>query len=223
MHLRMADPEAIRLEARRLFDEVIKDYGDIPYVTRRYRKLEEVLKQPAPTFDGKPLKPEERKQIENYLARKRSLADVAKARLDEMENLVVGKPAPAIDGTAMDGRPLKLSDYRGKVVLLVFWGTWCGPCMREVPHEREMAERNKGKPFALLGIDCDSDVAASLKVMKDQGITWPNWNDGDPGEGPITKAYHVRGYPKRPLSSTRAVLSGISICMARIWTRRSLI
>ncbi len=44
-------------------------------------------------------------------------------------------------------------------------------------------------------MDCDSDKAAALKVMKAQGITWPNWNDGDPGEGPIVNAYHVRGYP----------------------------
>src|SRR5208337_4921492 len=75
----------------------------------------------------------ERKQGERMLAHKKTLADVAKARLDEMENLVAGKPAPAIDGTGMDGKPLKLSDYRGKVVVLVFWGTWCGPCMQEVP------------------------------------------------------------------------------------------
>ena len=44
-------------------------------------------------------------------------------------------------------------------------------------------------------MDCDSNKAAALKVMKEQGITWPNWNDGDPGEGPIAQTYHVRGYP----------------------------
>ena len=103
------------------------------------------MKQPTPTWNGKPLTPEERKQAEQILARKKSLADVARDRLDEMDNLVAGKPAPAIDGTGMDGKPLKLSDYRGKVVLLVFWGTWCGPCMAEVPQERELAERLQGQ------------------------------------------------------------------------------
>jgi len=67
--------------------------------------------------------------------------------------------------------------------------------MQEVPHQRELAGRYKGRPFAFLGVDCDSDKAAALKVMKAQGITWPSWNDGDPGEGPIVNAYHVRGYP----------------------------
>ena len=191
----MTEPEAIRSEARRLFDEVIKIMEISPTQTRRFRKLERLLKQPRRSWTASRSSRRSASRPSGMLAHKRTLADAAKSRLDEMENLVVGKPAPAIEGTGMDGRPLKLSDYRGKVVVLVFWGTWCGPCMREVPHEREMAERNKGKPFALLGIDCDSDVAASLKVMKDQGITWPNWNDGDPGEGPITRAYHVRGYP----------------------------
>ena len=156
------------------------------------------------------------------LAHKKTLADVARARIDEMENLVAGKPAPAIEGIGMDGKPLKLSDYRGKVVVLVFWGTWCGPCMQEVPHERELAERYKGRPFALLGVDCDSDKVAALKVMREQGITWPNWNDGDPGEGPIATAYHVRGFPTSS-SSTRRGSSGTSTSSARVWTRPSRI
>ena len=206
LHLRMTDPEAVRLEARRLFDEVIKNYGDVPYVTRNYRELEALLKQPTPSWNGRPLTPEERKQGERMLAHKKTLADVARAKIDEMENLVAGKPAPAIDGTGMDGKPLKLSDYRGKVVMLVFWGTWCGPCMQEVHHERELAERFKGRPFTLLGVDCDSDKATALKVMKEQGITWPNWNDGDPGEGPIAQTYHVRGYPTIVIIDAKGVI-----------------
>ena len=52
----------------------------------------------------------------------------------------LGKPAPEIDGVDLDGRSMKLSDYRGKVVLLSFWATWCGPCMKMVPHEREIGK-----------------------------------------------------------------------------------
>ena len=112
-----------------------------------------------------------------------------------MHNLIVGKPAPEIDGVDFDGKPLKLSDYRGKVVVLVFWGTWCGPCMREVPHERELAERLKDKPFAVLGVNCDDDKQAAASAIKSERITWPNWHDGAPGEGPIAKRYHIRSYP----------------------------
>ena len=94
-----------------------------------------------------------------------------------------------------NGKSLKLSDYRGKVVVLVFWGSWCGPCMREVPQERELAERLKDQPFALLGVNCDGDKQTAIKAMASEHITWPNWHDGEPGEGPIIKRYHIQGYP----------------------------
>jgi thiol-disulfide isomerase/thioredoxin len=111
-----------------------------------------------------------------------------------MQNLVVGKPAPEIDGVDFDGKPLKLSDYRGKVVALVFWGTWCGPCMAEVPHERELVEKYKGRPFAMLGVDCNEPKEVAAKVMESERITWPNWHDGE-DSGPIADLYHVSGFP----------------------------
>jgi peroxiredoxin len=112
-----------------------------------------------------------------------------------MYNLVAGKPAPEIDGLDTAGKPLKLSTYRGKVVVLVFWGSWCGPCMREVPHERELAARLKDQPFALLGVDCRDDKTAAQKAIESNKMTWPNWYDGESFEGPIVKRYHIRSYP----------------------------
>lgn len=112
-----------------------------------------------------------------------------------MHNVIVGKPAPEIDGVDFDGNPLKLSDYRGKVVALVFWGTWCGPCMREVPNERELVEKYKGRPFAMLGVDCNDPKSKAAKVMESERITWPNWHDGEDSGSPIANLYHVSGFP----------------------------
>ena len=67
--------------------------------------------------------------------------------------------------------------------------------MREVPHERALAERLKGKPFAVLGINCDEDKEAAVSAIKSERISWPNWHDGAPGAGPIAKRYHIRSYP----------------------------
>ncbi len=195
LHLRQCDPAFLRTEAERLYNEVIADYGDVRYRTTNLLKLEALLKKPNPTWGGKPLSDHDRQKIQERLARKVTLGEMAKGRLDEMQNLVEGKPAPEIDGVDFAGKGLKLSDYRGKVVVLVFWGTWCGPCMREVPHERELAERLKDKPFAVLGVNCDEDKQAAVNAIKSERITWPNWHDGAPGEGPITKLYHIRGYP----------------------------
>jgi thiol-disulfide isomerase/thioredoxin len=193
--LRHCDPQALRDEAERLYEEVITEYGDIPHVTWRHREAEALLKEPSPQQNGEPLSDKLRRSLEALLARKRTLGQEAADRLDEMLNLAVGKPAPEIEGTDMDGKPLKLSDYKGKVVVVVFWGTWCGPCMALVPHERDLVARLKGQPFALLGVDCKDDKETSRKVMARERMTWPSWYDGAADRGPIAERYHVLGYP----------------------------
>jgi thiol-disulfide isomerase/thioredoxin len=196
LHLKECDVGYIRAEAERLYDEVIAQYADVPYITAQDRRLEALLKRPEPKWNGEPLTDEAKRKIEAEVARRRStLGQVAEARLDDWHNLAVGKPAPEIKGVDVHGKPLTLSDYRGKVVALVFWGTWCGPCMREIPREKALVERMKGRPFAMLGVDNDADAGTASKVMKVQGVTWPNWHDGNPDAGPIAKLYHVRGYP----------------------------
>jgi len=195
LQLRLRNPDAIRAEAERLYEEVIAKYGDVPYRTIKYRELEALMADPSPAWNGKPLTNDERRKLAEIVASKRTLGEEALARLDDMHNLVPGKPAPEIDGVDLLGKRLKLSDYRGKVVVLVFWGSWCGPCMRELPHERELAERLKDKSFALLGINCDEDRSTALKVMETEHIHWPSWHDGAPETGPIVKRYHISGYP----------------------------
>ncbi len=193
--LRLIEPDAIRREAERLFEEVSSDYGDVPYVNTHMRKLQAMLKEPVPMHNNKPLTAEEIKQVEAMVNRKITLAQIAKGHLDEMRNITAGKPAPEIDGKDIDGKPLKLSDYRGKVVALVFWGSWCGPCMREVPHERELVEKYKGRPFAILGVNCREKADSAKKTMESEKMTWPQWHDGDGDGGPIVERFHVRHYP----------------------------
>ena len=193
--LRLLDPEAVLVEAERLYREVISDYGDLPHITTRLRELEALLKEPVPKWDDKPLTAEEIEQARAMTTRQKTLAQVAEGHLDEMHHIKVGQPAPEIEGTDLDGKPLKLSDFRGKVVALVFWGSWCGPCMREVPHERELVERYKGKPFALLGVNCREKAEAAKKTVESEKMAWPHWHDGDVDGGPIVEKFHVRQYP----------------------------
>jgi thiol-disulfide isomerase/thioredoxin len=204
--LRHCDPQIIRDEAVRIYEEVISEYGDIPYVTWRHRELEALLNEPAPQWNGKPLTDQRRHSLEATLAIKRTLGQEAADRLDVMLNLAVGRTAPEIDGTDMDGKPLRLSDYRGKVVVVVFWGTWCGPCMALVPRERELVARLKGQPFALLGVDCQDDRETARKAMAREGMTWPSWYDGADDPGPIAKRYHVRGYPSMFVIDAKGII-----------------
>ena len=81
--------------------------------------------------------------------------------------------APAIHGIDASGKPVKLDDYRGKIVMIVFWASWCGPCMSEVPHERALIEKFAGRPCTILGINVDGTREEALKAIKNEKMTWP--------------------------------------------------
>jgi peroxiredoxin len=123
----------------------------------------------------------------------RTLADLAAAELLERYGLAVGKSAPNIEGKDPDGKTFKLSDYRGQVVMLTFSGNWCGPCRAMYPKERELVERFKGKPFALLSVNTDEEVETLRKSIETGEITWRCWWDGR--TGPITERWGVMQFP----------------------------
>jgi thiol-disulfide isomerase/thioredoxin len=120
---------------------------------------------------------------------------MAKAELYEINHLSVGKAAPEIEGEDIDGNKLKLSDYRGKVVVLSFWASWCGPCMQMVPSEVGLANQMKGKPFALVGVNGDLDRDAAKHAVENEKMTWPSFWNKDGPNGPIPTTWNIRGWP----------------------------
>jgi thiol-disulfide isomerase/thioredoxin len=100
------------------------------------------------------------------------LAFAANRRLKTLRSGAVGMPAPVTAGPDLDGKDLSLAGCRGKVVLVVFWATWCGPCMEMVPHEVALAAKYRGRPFEILGINCDADPAAARAAAGRAKMTW---------------------------------------------------
>jgi thiol-disulfide isomerase/thioredoxin len=125
-----------------------------------------------------------------------TLGQRAAPALFELQHLWIGNIAPEIEGEDLDGEKMKLTDYRGKIVVLSFWGSWCGPCMGMIPHERTLAERMTGKPFALIGVDSDNDRLAGKRAVAAQKMTWPSFWCGTNGtDGAIPTAWNVKGWP----------------------------
>jgi len=132
-------------------------------------------------------------------------SEMARGELYELRHLGVGKVAPEIEGEDVGGRKLRLGDYRGKVVAVVFWASWCGPCMEMIPHERELVKRLKDRPFVLLGVNGDDDRAKAAEVMTKQGMTWPSlWNGGKTGG--IVDRLGVRSWPTVYVVDARGVI-----------------
>lgn len=122
-------------------------------------------------------------------------AESAKAFIYEIENLQVGMKAPDLAGKDASGKELKLSDLKGRVVVLKFWRYSCPDCRKQIPHERELVERLKDKPFTLLGIATDESPEALQKMIDEQKINWPNIYDGKRGEGQISKQWNIVRVP----------------------------
>jgi peroxiredoxin len=124
----------------------------------------------------------------------RTLGAIAVGELNEMRQLYVGQIAPEIEGADVEEKRFKLSDFRGKVVLLVFSGEWCRPCVEMYPRERSLQVRYKDKPFAVVSVNTDR-TRETLKTSIDSGkVTWPCWWDGGT-DGPITTLWGVSGHP----------------------------
>jgi thiol-disulfide isomerase/thioredoxin len=97
--------------------------------------------------------------------------------------------------TAVDGREVDLSKMRGKVVLIDFWATWCGPCVAELPNVLKAYKELHPKGFEIVGISLDSDKGKLESFVKDKGMEWPQFFDGKGWKNEIATTYDIRSIP----------------------------
>lgn len=109
-------------------------------------------------------------------------------------DLARARMAPAFSVTTLDGQHVSLDDLQGKVVLLDFWATWCGPCREALPHIRNVAKKFQGQPLVVLSVSLDSDEQKWKEFVAKNEMTWPQYFDGG-FTGPIAKMFGVTAIP----------------------------
>jgi len=116
----------------------------------------------------------------------------AEAQLRKLN--LLGKPFD-LKFTDLSGQEQNIKNYAGKVVLVDFWATWCGPCRAALPEVKEVYSKYRAKGFEIFGISFDKDKDALGKVISEEAMTWPQYFDGLAWENKIGAKYEISSIP----------------------------
>jgi thiol-disulfide isomerase/thioredoxin len=108
--------------------------------------------------------------------------------------LARARMAPPFEVVTADGQRVSLDDFKGKVVLLDFWATWCGPCREALPHMKDIAKKFQGQPLVILSVSLDDNQEKWKEFVAKNGMNWLQYRDGG-FTGPISTLFEVRAIP----------------------------
>jgi thiol-disulfide isomerase/thioredoxin len=132
----------------------------------------------------------------------------SKASAKEMENM----DAPEISLNKADGKILNLSSLRGKVVLIDFWASWCGPCRKENPNVVRLYNKFKDKGFTVYSVSLDNDINAWKQAIQSDGLVWPNHVSDLLGwKSPVVQTYGFNGIPYTVLIDKNGKILGVGL------------
>jgi peroxiredoxin len=110
-------------------------------------------------------------------------------------SLVEGAKFPDFDEKDLAGKSISVANYKGKVVLIDFWATWCGPCVGELPNLISAYEKNHDKGFEIIGVSLDQDEQKLRNFTKERKMTWQQFFDGKGWENKLAQKYGIQSIP----------------------------
>lgn len=131
----------------------------------------------------------------------------------KLESIEVGKKFTDIAMTDPQGQTVKLSDYagKGKVVLVDFWASWCGPCIQSIPALKGIYQKHHNKGFEIVGISLDNNQEAWTKAIEKHQLTWPHMSDLKGWNSIGATTYSIRYIPQTILLDAEGTIIGKSL------------
>ena len=136
-----------------------------------------------------------------------TMAQAEAALVHGIRHTLVGSTVADESAQRLDGTEDNLSAYAGKVVLMDFWATWCGPCIAALPKMRDLADAHPDERFEILGISVDAELETVTDFMEDEPMPWAHWHVGVGSE--LGLSWNIAGYP------TYVVVDGDGVILSR--------
>jgi len=139
-----------------------------------------------------------------------------KALNDGRRSAIVGQPAPAFSQKDVNGKTIKLADYRGKYVLVDFWASWCHPCRAENPNVTAAFQQFKGKGLNILSISLDTDRKRWLDAVAHDKLEWPQVSNLKGFDDEVAVKYGVHAIPSNFLIDPNGKIIAMNLQGARL-------